>query len=237
MTKHITLNLRPAGNSRPETVDLDALTPRARAFAEAIHDCFDHQPLDIEFEGPESQRRSTRNWSPLKSTSPMTAVEWLEREIRTIPLDWYPIGPRGGSRVPSWEAGAVDKAITRDTVLEYMRSQHHPMDITAWDTLRGTGHLPGPDRYVCGQPQWRPETIDAYIRRDVELWPVSRIAEYLGYSGPSATGSARKQLSRWGFTAASRAPGRGGESLYASDQIIVAHGARPGRGARTDLTA
>jgi hypothetical protein len=45
-------------------------------------------------------------------------------------------------------------------------------------------------------PLWHVDDLDAYIARDCEQWPLSRVAEYLGYSSPSATGSARKQLSR-----------------------------------------
>lgn len=71
--------------------------------------------------------------------------------------------------------------------------------------------------------------------RPVELWTLTRVAEYLGYQGASAAGSARKQLHRWGITAEGRAPGRGGESLFAADQVQAAHASRPGRGRRTDL--
>lgn len=63
-----------------------------------------------------------------------------------------------------------------------------------------------------------------------ELWTVSEVAKYLGYSGDSANGSARKQLSRWGLKPEGRQPGRGGESLFAADQVRDAHENRPGRG-------
>ncbi|MEU9470461.1 hypothetical protein AB0D78_28355 [Streptomyces avermitilis] len=236
-----------------ETVELDDLTPRARALAEAIHACPGHQPLDIVLrtgrlkgdspnftyiwgdnaaKAAEPEQVTVRNWSVMRADSPMSAVEWLEREARTIPLSAYPVGPVGGEPVPSMEAGAGDQYLTRDSILDYMRNRGYPMDVKAWDTLRGTGHLPEPGRYVCGRPQWKPEAIDAYVNRDPELWPISRVAEFLGYEGQSATGSARKQLYRWGFTPAGRAPGRGGESLYAADQIQAAQSARPGKGRR-----
>lgn len=79
-------------------------------------------------------------------------------------------------------------------------------------------------------PLWALEDLDAYAGRDYELWPISRVTEHLGYSGPSATGSARKQLSRWGLYAVDRAPGRGGEARFAADQVQAAHAARPGKG-------
>lgn len=68
-----------------------------------------------------------------------------------------------------------------------------------------------------------------------QAWPLTEVAAFLGYKGPSARGSARKQLSRWGIEAIGRLPGRGGESLYAVDQVRAADADRPGRGHRTDL--
>ncbi|MEU8936153.1 hypothetical protein AB0D30_40495 [Streptomyces sp. NPDC048409] len=61
---------------------------------------------------------------------------------------------------------------------------------------------------------------------------MSVVAAYLGFAGKSATGSARKQLSRWGIAATSREPGRSGESLHPAAQVRAAHEARPGPGRR-----
>lgn len=63
-----------------------------------------------------------------------------------------------------------------------------------------------------------------------ELWTVSVVAAYLGFTGETATGSARKQLSRWGIAAVGREPGRSGQSLYLAAQVRAAHEARPGSG-------
>ncbi|MFF9559322.1 hypothetical protein ACF1DY_26325 [Streptomyces albus] len=251
----------------PEQVELDDLTPKARAFAEAIADCPGAAPLrilwasgrkrkdgqnfrlrygtgpDADAKGEEPEVAVCGNWSPLPADSLMTAVEWLEREVRTMPVDAYPLaaaplgGPRGQT-VPTAAAAAQDRYLVRENVLDYLRNKGHPLDVTAWDTLTGTGHLPEPDRYVCRQPQWKPETIDAFLAREEQsdLWPISQVAKYLGYSGSSATGSARKQLHRWGITPAGRAPGRGGENLYPADQVKAAHASRPGRGYRSDLS-
>lgn len=254
----VKLHLRKGGPL--EDVDLDTLTPKARALAEAIHACPGHQPLGvvcatgqtkgdnpnfryIHGEGPEADKLAAepqvatiRNYGLIPADSPTTAADWLEREASAMPLDAYPIagvksriGP-ATDRVPSADAAAADQYLTRDRVLDYMREAGQPMGIQAWDTLRGTGFLPEPDRYVLSKPQWKPETIDAFLARDRELWPISQVAEFLGFTGASAAGSARKQLSRWGFTAEGRAPGRGGESLFAADQVQAAHAHRPGRG-------
>ena len=64
-----------------------------------------------------------------------------------------------------------------------------------------------------------------------EKWRLSDVATHLRLT----TGSARVQMRRWGIEAIGRAPGRGGESLFAADQVRAAHLNRPGRGYRTDL--
>jgi len=64
-----------------------------------------------------------------------------------------------------------------------------------------------------------------------ELWTIDEVAAYLGYSGKSATGSARSTMSRLGVEAVSRQPGRGGKSLYDAAQVRAAQAARPRPGA------
>jgi hypothetical protein len=68
-----------------------------------------------------------------------------------------------------------------------------------------------------------------------ETWTIHEVAAYLGYTSPSATGNARKQLSRWGIEALGRQPGRSGISYYNAELVKTAHAQRPGRGHRTDL--
>ena len=237
-----------------EDLDLDNLTPRARALAEALWDAVQHPAvggtsLDVVFESertnaeqadrhprvpdayrpaedPNSRATRTISWGPLLSaTSGSTLMEWLEVQARDIPEGWYPIGAPRRPRVQSWEAGAADYYLTRDQAME-----RSGLGATGWDTLIRTPLLT-PDRYVCGRPQWLPESIDAFTARERDLWPLSRVAEYLGLTA----GSARVQMRRWGFAAESRDPGRGGENRYAADLVQAAHEYRPGRGRRTDL--
>lgn len=240
-----------------EEVDLDDLTPRARALAEALADA-QRAPLPItrmtvvqensltvrethpawdssgQPLGPDQHITRSIELPRLAADRPETAAWWLEHQARDHGPHWYTVSAVHGDRVPSWEAAASDRHLTVNQVLERLRDTSAEIGIRGWDTLRGTGIL-RPDRHVQGSPQWRPEDVDAFIARPRELWPISQVAEYLGFTGPSATGSARKQLSRWGLVAEGRGPGRGGESLYAADQIQAAHNHRPGRGTRTDL--
>lgn len=112
-----------------------------------------------------------------------------------------------------------------------------PDDQDAWQALRGQG-LPQ------GYPKFIRSWLEGYAELGAgmqplrltcpgwggELWTVSMVAEYLGYSGPSAAGSARKQLSRWGIVSQGREAGRGGQSEYLASEVQAAHAARPGRG-------
>ncbi|MFD4830108.1 hypothetical protein ACFWPV_09675 [Streptomyces uncialis] len=235
MTDIVSLALRD-GTRIYEDVDLDQLTPRARTVAEAIAQTTLRAPVDILMRSDRGAMRSWRGWDRYPASSPVTPLDWLEDAAAQIPPGWHIYGGAGiGRPVPSIDAGAADVHLRRNAVISYMQRRGSSINPAAWDTLRGTGHLPEPDRYVNKQPQWRAATIDAYLNRPRELWTVSEIATYLGYQGDprSAASSARRQLGRWGFTAEGRAPGRGGESLYPADQITAAHTHRPGKGNRT----
>lgn len=239
----------------PEDVDLDQLTPRARALAEAIAQRPGQRIGEIVLQSdaaiadqlPDGDRYAWRRTSPLdayglddwwqlRATDCRTAVQWLEIEARArVPLGWHVLGARRDTPVPSLLAGAADRHLTRDGVLDYMRARGAGMGIQAWDRFRGTGHTPEPDRYVQRAPQWHPETIDAYIDRPRERWTIAQVAEYLGIKPASARG----QLSRWGITAATYEIGDSGrpEARFDADQVQAAYAHRPGRGARTDLHA
>lgn len=66
-----------------------------------------------------------------------------------------------------------------------------------------------------------------------DLWTTAEVAEYLKVQVKTAD----KQLRRWGIAPTGRQPGRGGQNLYPADQVRQRHQARPGPGARTDLTS
>lgn len=63
-----------------------------------------------------------------------------------------------------------------------------------------------------------------------ELWPISKVADFLGYEGPSATGSARRWLSRKDIKAEARGGGRGGEAHYPAHEVRKSRDASPGKG-------
>ncbi|MFI9331983.1 hypothetical protein ACIGZJ_31130 [Kitasatospora sp. NPDC052868] len=69
-------------------------------------------------------------------------------------------------------------------------------------------------------------------RRDDETWTLQQAADHMG---ASSTKYADIVLRRLSVQAVGRAPGRGGQSLYTTAEVMYAHATRPGQGARTDL--
>lgn len=256
----VNLNIRTA--SAPVEVNLDTLTPKARALAEAIHMSPRHQPLGVLCDtgrtkgdnpnhtylygtgdhatqiGAQPDLRFMRNLEPLSRDAETSPEEWLEYNARQMPYDAWPIAGAHNrmqpleERVPSAEAAREDRCLTRDQALRYLADAGVPMTAAGWSLLWKAGQVPPPRHHALAgrMPLWHVDALDAYTIRDFERWPLSQVAEYLGYSGPSATGTARRQLSRWGLLAVDRAPGRGGEGRFAADQVQAAHAARPGRG-------
>lgn len=265
MPTTVTLNIRRTVGDTPafaEQVDLDTLTPKARALAEAINASTGHQAIGIlcatpltkgdnpnhrylHGTGPEAtaiaEQPATTVVRPtlLRADSVTPPEEWLERQAHGLGLDVYPVAGSRDSlrtlddRVPSADAAREDRCLLLDGVRPYLADRHGlVMSPGGWSLLWKAGHLPQPRHHAVGGrfPMWHADDVDAYARRDYERWTVTQVAGHLGYTGPSAAGSARKQLSRWELTPVGRAPGRGGESLYAADQVQAAHAARPGKG-------
>ncbi|MEU6054177.1 hypothetical protein ABZ829_27625, partial [Streptomyces xanthochromogenes] len=90
--------------------------------------------------------------------------------------------------------------------------------------------------------QWLPEaqaapSLDRLASLDLighgapdDLWTVSMVASYLGYTGDSAQGSARKWLSRKKIESEGREAGRRGESQYSAQRVRAAKESSPGSG-------
>lgn len=169
-----------------EDVDLDQLTPRARALAECIAACPGGRPLDIwmehdrpirevrpdwqlwysDDEASRPERRPWRGWSRYPATSHVPAIQWLEEQARKIPPDWHPLGADPHHPVPSRDAGAADRYLTRDQVMTYMRARGRDISVSTWDSYRARKPVPlapPPDRYVSRTPQWLEATIDRWL--------------------------------------------------------------------------
>lgn len=196
----VTLNLRRTVGDTPafsEDVDLDTLTPKARALAEAVHASFGHQPLgvlcatgltkgdnpnfaylygDDPAKAAEPDHRFVTNWGTLRADSVTSAQEWLERNAHGLGPDIYPIAGAKSrmepleERVPSADAAAADRCLTRDDARSRL-AQEHDLIVSPnlWSRLMKIGHLPVPLHYAVGGrlPLWHVDDIDAYGRRDM----------------------------------------------------------------------
>lgn len=177
--------------ARPDEVDLDQLTPRARALAEAVAQLpggrkgageilcehtsktrADMTPNASMWLTPEQMAEPARQtwsaWDKYPADSPMPAMEYLERQARKVPHDWRIVsavwfaGPRQ-QPVASSAASAADQYLTRDQVLAYMRDRGRDISVSTWSAYTARGQAPSADRRVGRTPQWRPETLDAWL--------------------------------------------------------------------------
>ncbi|GAA0719611.1 hypothetical protein Drose_05915 [Dactylosporangium roseum] len=165
---------------QPVKVDLDRLTPTARALAEAVADHPARSTVDIwmeadapirdttpdwhlwytEAEAARPERRPWRGWStkPLNGTGPH---ERLEDEAAKIPPGWHVLGAHPARPVPS---GPVREA-TSAQVLTYLRE--HGRDITAatWSSYVARNQAPQPVRKVGRTPLWDLDEVERWHAR------------------------------------------------------------------------
>lgn len=168
-----------------EDVDLDALTPRARALAEAVHQRLGSQVViwvqsdkTVRQSFPESERWHSpeeldqpyrmgwSSWSDYPADSVMSQADYLEQQARRIPPQYSIIGAFPDQPVPSFEAGAADQSMTREQVLKYIhRKTGRTIAPSTWASYTARKQAPKPDRYVSRTPLWDPATIDAWLAR------------------------------------------------------------------------
>lgn len=177
--------------AHPDEIDLDQLTPRARALAEAVAQLpgatkgageilcehtsktrADMTPNASVWLTPEQMTEPARQtwaaWDKYPADSPTPATEYLERQALKIPHDWRIVsavwfaGPHQ-QPVPTSEASATDQHLTRDQVLAYMRARGRDISVSTWSAYVARDQAPKPDRRINRTPLWAVETIDAYL--------------------------------------------------------------------------
>lgn len=165
-----------------EDVDLDTLTPRARALAEAVAATPLRTAVDIwvqaerpirdttpdwqlwytEQQAAQPERRPWRGWSDYPATSTMPPAEYLERQARRIPPGWQVLGARPDAPVPSADAGAADTGMTREQVLDWLRAHGRAIAPGTWSAYVTRGQAPAPSRRVARTPLWDLDEIAAW---------------------------------------------------------------------------
>jgi hypothetical protein len=149
-------------------VDLDRLTPTARALAEAVaaHPAQVAGDIWVEAdaairdivpdwalwytpeEAAKPERRPWRGWStePLNGFDPH---DRLEREARKIPPGWHVLGAHPDQPVPS--SGPTREATTAQ-VLAYLREHGRPITAATWRSYVGRDQAPQPIRHIGRTP-------------------------------------------------------------------------------------
>lgn len=172
-----------------EDVDLNQLSPTARALAEAIADSPMQTLSDIwvetdqpirdltpdwrhwytEEEASLLGRRSWRGWAKYPTTYPLPAREYLEREAGKIPAGWHILGASPDQPIPSYAiAGQADEAgqeMNVDQVLAYLHGKGRYIRPSTWRSYAARGQAPEPVRHIGRTPLWQRGDIDAWLAR------------------------------------------------------------------------
>lgn len=177
--------------TRPVTIDLDDLTPRARALAEAVaqlpgarrgageilchHRTKTRAEMTPDAESwlpPELLTRPAQQgwarWDVYHIDSDVSPVEYLETQARKIPPEWqiicgHAVGYPDPAPVPSSEAGGNDDRLTPRAVVEYLAT-HHKRHIgpSTWRSYVSRGQAPAPVGHVGRESLWSPADVDAW---------------------------------------------------------------------------
>ncbi|MEO3856267.1 hypothetical protein [Acrocarpospora sp. B8E8] len=177
----ISLDLRGTGTY--EDVDLDALTPRARALAEAVAQrlgstCVIWVQSDrtVRETIPDAEcyygadeldqpyRMGWSGWSRYPAESAMSQHGYLEQQARRIPPQYSIIGAFPDQPVPSAAAAAADRGMTRDQVLAWLAARGRKVGPSTWSSYTARGQAPKP-RYVGRTPLWDPEALEEWLTR------------------------------------------------------------------------
>lgn len=173
----------------PDSVDLDQLTPRARALAEAVAQLPGARKGDILCEHrtktrgemtpdadtwlpperlTEPAHQTWARWDVYRADSGVTPVEYLERQARKIPPEWrivsgHAVGRPTPPPVPSSQAAGDDDCLTPRGVLDYLAT-HYKRHIGpgTWRSYVSRGQAPAPIGRVGREPLWSPVDIDAW---------------------------------------------------------------------------
>lgn len=175
-----TVKLHLRAKSPAVEVDLDTLTPRARALAEAIHMSFGQQPLGVLCDtdkvkgdnphfaymhgtGPAADELAAQpetvfitNFALLHRDAVTSPEEWLEQHARSIPLSAWPVAGAESrmrplpERVPSADAAREDRCLTRDQAMRHLADAGIVISPDAWILLWKAGNLPAPRHFALG---------------------------------------------------------------------------------------
>lgn len=185
MPSIVKLSLRTVddGSLRYVDIDLDQLSPRARALAEAVaqRDLCTRGPIwcvsratvrDLVADAESWYSTEALNrpharvwdaWSPYDDQHSLTETEYLEQQARRIPAEYSIVGSSPGSPVPSATAAHEDTGMTRAEVLAYLARHGRRIEPGTWSSYVARGQAPAPVRRVGRTPLWALEDISQWL--------------------------------------------------------------------------
>lgn len=184
-----TVELRMRDRSdHTDVVDLDTLSPRARALAEAWHmHALHHRGVVIlrqttgvraDLIRPDDRGRYAliydlsvpdsvvwSSWSAYPEDSTMPPAQYLEQQAGRLPAGYAPVAAGKDQPVPSAAAAlADDEWLTLDEVLHELRAAGRTVAKATWRAYVARDQAPEAGRRVLGvTPQWRRRDVAAYL--------------------------------------------------------------------------
>lgn len=154
-TVSLCLRQSRTGESAHDNIDLDQLSPRARALAEAIASRPERRrgAIPVVVDG---ERLSWSNWSYYPVDSPMDPHAYLEQQAGRFPLDWTIAGSR---EHPESSPAAQE----REWIAKQCADAWGVKPAT-WRSYVNRGQAPAPTRRVGSTPVWDPAEVLAWPR-------------------------------------------------------------------------
>jgi len=167
-----------------DEVNLDRLSPRARALAEAVaasHDSAagfiwvesdrpvrelrpDWQQWFSEERAGQPARDLWDAWDKYAADSSMDPHDYLERQAAKIPAGWHVLGGYQGLHAPPVVARAEDDTLmTVRQVLATLERAGRFVKPRTWSAYVARGQAPQPVKRVGREPLWDPADIRAYV--------------------------------------------------------------------------
>lgn len=184
MSTIVQIAIHPDGQTLAD-VDLDRLTPRARALAEIVTRNPLHTPSPVIIQSTRTMRemgataddavfygdldqphRTTwEHWARIHG--PIDPHDYLENEARKLPLGYFPVGRYRDDWVPSADAARDDTdLITRPQIVEVLRELGRPISPATLANYKSNPPKgwPEPVKYVGRTPLWSRTAIERYAR-------------------------------------------------------------------------
>lgn len=164
---------------RPDRIDLDRLSPRARQLAEAVAASPLHTAATIWVESDAPIREQVPNWktwysaeeanrplrqpwsawSQFRATDTTDPHDWLERQAAKIPAGWHVLGASPHAPLE----GREDDMTTAQVIAELGRNGVH-IKAGTWRAYVARGQAPARVRKVGPTPLWAPGDIADWLR-------------------------------------------------------------------------